>query len=65
MSDGFAKCGIDAGLPTLPCGFEGLEYIGICKHVQGCFMVMAGLPWPRLMLACCQYAATAAASLGS
>jgi hypothetical protein len=53
-------------LPALPGGFECFEYIGINPHVQGRSLLCSGGPArPRLMLACCQYAATAAAAVGS
>ena len=66
MRHGFTQGGIDAGLPALPGGFECFEYIGINPHVQGRSLLCSGGPArPRLMLACCQYAATAAAAVGS
>lgn len=66
MRHGFAQRCVDVGLSPLPCGLEGFENVGVYPHIQvQAFTAAAGLPRPRLMLDCCQYAATAAASLGS
>jgi hypothetical protein len=69
MGHGFAQGGIDPRLATVPRGLEGFKHICIHAHIQGgalhCngwpstaavgrFTATAGLPRPRLMLACCQ-----------
>lgn len=66
MRHALAQRCIDAGLPALPGGLEGFDHIGIHSHIQGRPLNGGyGPARPRLILACCQYAATATESLGS